>query len=278
MKRLLKNSELGNSVISSSKKHISGNHPVHFHEFYEIEYVIQGTEICTINGKEFICSNGTLFFMTPVDCHSVQTEGADIFNVMFSEELVEFQQLEPFLRYEAPKAFVIDDKNRSFFEQLFAEIIENKKNTKYISALMGCFLLKLAQLLPDNKVANLSNVVSKMHFYILNHFQKKITLEMMASHVGLTPSYASALFKKEMKIGFKSYLNSLRLEYARKLLADTEQTISQICEESGFDDIPNFLKRFKAYYGMTPTQLRENHKEALKVENESGKSNSCVLY
>ena len=262
MDRLLKDGMIGKRPISSSRKYISGGFIPHFHDFYEIEYIIRGSGVCTINGEKAPCADGMLFFMTPVDYHSVQTEGAEVFNIMFSEQLVEFQQLEPFLRYTTPKVVAIDPQIRPFVEQIFTEVIENENNRAYSSALMRCLLLKLAQLLPQTGTGNRSDTVSKTHFYILNNYRSRITLDTVAAYAGLTPSYVSALFKREMQIGFKAYLNSLRMEYARKLLISTEQSIKQICEESGFEDVPNFIKRFKAYYGITPTIMRKKRLDA----------------
>ena len=153
---------------------------------------------------------------------------------MFSEQLINFKQLEPFVRHSAPKAIAIQPHDRPFFEQVFTEIVDNENNIEYSSSLMNCLLLKLAQLLPKTESDNLSDNLSKIHSYIINNYRKKITLDAVAAYVGLTPNYVSALFKNEMQIGFKAYLNSLRLEYAGKLLNSTEQSVKQICEESGF--------------------------------------------
>ena len=268
MKRLAKDTLIGKKPISSSKKSIEGNHIPHFHDFYEIEYVISGSGVCTINGEKLQCTDGTLFFITPVDYHSVKTCGAEIFNIMFSEQLINFKQLEPFVRHSAPKAIAIQPHDRPFFEQVFTEIVENENNIEYSSSLMNCLLLKLAQLLPKTASDNLSDNLSKIHSYIINNYRKKITLDAVAAYVGLTPNYVSALFKNEMQIGFKAYLNSLRLEYAGKLLNSTEQSVKQICEESGFEDVPNFIKRYKAYYGMTPTMLRKKRIDSEQAETQ----------
>ena len=259
MKRLEKEELIGNNQISSSKKFINGLHTPHFHDFYEIEYVVHGGGNCILNDENIPFTDGMLFFVTPVDFHSVQTDGAEIFNIMFSEHLVGFRQLEIFLDQSAPKAFKIAPQDRQFVEQILAEITANENSKDYSAALMNCLLLKLTKLLPERKKNHLSDRMSKIRYYIINNYRNKITLETVASYAGLTPSYVSALFKKEMHMGLKVYVNTLRLEYAQKLLIYTEQPIKQICEESGFDDVPNFMKRFKAYYGITPSTLRRKH-------------------
>ena len=269
---------IGNNDMVASQKHITGNHFAHFHEFCEIEYVLNGSGSCTLNGQTFEMKKGMLFFMTPLDCHSVRSKGVEVINVMFSEQLVEFSTLKPFFLYSSPKAIVIEPQMQPFFEILLAEITQAGNQRQYCATLLECLLLKLSQSLPSSEAQNLSDAVSKMHFYALYHFQNKATLSAAAAYAGLTPSYASALFKKEMQVNYREYIDSLRFNYAKKMLICSTLSVSEICIESGFDDVPNFLKRFKAYYGMTPTQLRENHKEALKAENESGESNSRVLY
>lgn len=257
METLSKECQIVNKLIFASKKHITGKYRPHFHDFYEIEYVIQGGGVCTVNGTEYPCTDGMLFFITPVDYHSVETEGAEIVNIMFSDELVAPRLLYPFLQPSVSKAIKIGQKNRMFLEQIFTEIVENENDEQYLASLMSCLLIKLAQLIPTAPKADLSGAVAKMHSYILSHFQNKMSLADVAAYAGLTPSYASTLFKKEIKVGFKTYLNSLRLEYARKLLIFTELPVGQICQESGFEDVPNFLKRCKVYYGMTPSQIRK---------------------
>ena len=96
-----------------------------------------------------------------------------------------------------------------------------------------------------------------MQFYIINHFREKVTLEDVAKYVGLTPTYASAVFKKEMDTNFKKYLNDLRFSYAKKLLTCSDMSVTQICGECGFEDYPNFIRRFRERFGMSPSQVRQ---------------------
>ena len=258
IKKLSKETELGKSNISASKKHLHNDCFIHWHEFYEIEYVMRGHGSCELNGERYDHHPGMLFFMTPLDCHSLDCHDSDIINVMFTEQFVDSGYLEPFLRYSAPKAIPINEEDLPFFNQLLCEMAESNENPEYSAALLTCLLIKLRNMLPEQTSSPLSNAVSKMHLYALTNFQNKITLDDAADHVGLTPSYASALFKKEMGVNFKTFLDSLRFDLARKLLISSDQTVSKICETSGFEDVPNFIKRFKMHYGVTPTELRKS--------------------
>lgn len=269
MERLTKSNMIGTNMVSASQKWVNSDCPVHFHDFYELEYVLRGSGSCTINGKTERCAPGMLFFLTPVDSHSLQTDGIELINIMFSEQLVDFRLLEPFLRYAAPRFVAVEPQVRPFVEQLCTEVVQYEGNEEYVTVLMQCLLLKIAQSLPGTRDISPGTLMSRLHAYLLSHYRQRITLESAADYVGLTPGYVSVLFKKEMGIGFKAYLNSLRMEYAKKLLVSTQQGIRQICEESGFEDVPNFTRRFKSYHGMTPSQLRSSWADTQAQRRES---------
>lgn len=247
--------------MSASRKNITEDCVSHFHDFYEIEYVVAGEGSGIVNGREEPLCAGMLFFLTPIDSHSVRSNGAEVYNIMFSEQLVPFTLLEPFLRFGTPRAVRLGQETQSLVERLCAEIVENEADTEYCAMLIACLLRKLAKVFPQPDGVSLDGTLQRILSYVISNYRKRITLGSAASYVGLTPSYVSALFKKEMHVGFKAYLNSLRLEYAKKLLVGTEQSVRQICEDSGFEDVPNFIKRFKIYFGETPTQLRRSISE-----------------
>lgn len=251
-----KNTTLGNASISASRKWIGGNCSAHWHEFYEMEYIISGNGTYTINGQPFPMKSGMLYFMTPTDFHSVYTEKAEIINVMFSESLVTSAYLAPFTYHAAPKTLPIPENMQDFFLMLLAEAVDFQENLTYSAALLDCLLLKLSRSLLSYEEDNWNSTAQKIHFYLINHFRDKVCLNDVAQYVGLTPTYVSAVFKKEMGNGFKKYLDKLRFAYARKLLLYSELSITQICGESGFEDYPNFIRRFKEHFGVTPTEMR----------------------
>ena len=242
--------------VSASRKWISGSHTVHWHDFYEIEYVISGSGSYMINGQSVQVEEGMLYFMTPIDFHHVNTAETEIFNVMFSGNLVSYDVLAPFTDHAAPKAIPVPLRMRPLIFALLEEIVEYQKDEVYSAALLECLLLKLSHTLMDSEQERHSSVARKMQFYIINHFREKVTLEDAAKYVGLTSAYASAVFKKEMDTNFKKYLNELRFSYAKKLLMCSDLSVTQICGECGFEDYPNFIRRFREHFGMTPSQVR----------------------
>lgn len=264
VRKLTKEKELGIGNVSASKKHLHRDCLVHWHEFYEIEYVLDGEGTCSINEQTYPLHHGTLFFMTPVDLHSVKTNDSTVINIMFSTDMISPDVLSPYTTINAPKAIEIKQDDLHFIESILFEIVKSQKNVKLCSSLMSVLLIKLKDYLTISKKDTHHTLSQKMCFYIINHFREKITLSDVAKAVGITPVYASKIFKAQTQIGFKEYLNNLRFEYAKKLLAESELTVQQICDNCGFEDYPNFIRRFKNRFNMSPTKYKKTYFENQK--------------
>ncbi|MFD0961739.1 response regulator transcription factor [Paenibacillus chungangensis] len=111
----------------------------------------------------------------------------------------------------------------------------------------------------SSRIAHVShNRIKEMLRYIHNHFNQEISIQSLSERFYLSPTYLSQLFKKEVGENFVEYLSRLRIQYACKLLRETDMTISQIGEKCGFNDYFYFTRIFKRLNGMTPTQYRES--------------------
>ncbi|MDQ8738001.1 helix-turn-helix domain-containing protein [Paenibacillus sp. LHD-38] len=101
------------------------------------------------------------------------------------------------------------------------------------------------------------NRIKEILTYIHHHFNQEISIQSLSEKFYLSPTYLSQLFKKEVGENFVEYLSRQRIQYACKLLAETDMTVSQIGEKCGFNDYFYFTRIFKRLNGMTPTQYRE---------------------
>ena len=93
--------------------------------------------------------------------------------------------------------------------------------------------------------------------YIKKNYMLPITLEDVAKHVYLNPSYFSRIFRNEMKCTFVSYVNKIRINAGKSLLADTSLPLTDISSMVGFEDQSYFTKVFKKITGETPGRFRE---------------------
>lgn len=100
-------------------------------------------------------------------------------------------------------------------------------------------------------------VTSRAKNYIQEHFREKIGREEIAASVFLAPNYLSKIFRENEGMTLREYINSCRVEEAKRLIVSTGYSMSDIALEVGFDNIPYFFTVFKKKTGMTPDAWRQ---------------------
>lgn len=96
--------------------------------------------------------------------------------------------------------------------------------------------------------------------FINDNFPKPLRLEEIAGCVYLHPVYFSQVFKDEIGLPPRQYLLRIRLNHAKRLLAETEMAVGDIARECGFRTVTYFSRAFREAEGITPSEFRENHK------------------
>lgn len=93
-------------------------------------------------------------------------------------------------------------------------------------------------------------------FYICRNLSQRLDLTAAAERVGLSPPYFSRLFKQEMGVSFKQYVDRARITYSKNLLRFTQKSITEISVAVAVEPASNFSLYFKKHTGMTPTEYR----------------------
>ncbi|HIQ99233.1 MAG TPA: PocR ligand-binding domain-containing protein [Candidatus Scybalocola faecavium] len=143
-----------------------------------------------------------------------------------------------------------------------------RQNAQFIKKISQCtsyealcyILQEIVEIFADNILShgNIKNreIMKKAVSFISQHYSEPITLSYVANEVHLNPAYFSTLFKKEIGLSFKEYLNHVRIEESKRLLSNSNFSIIDIAIAVGFEDQSYFSKVFKKYTGMTPKQFR----------------------
>lgn len=114
----------------------------------------------------------------------------------------------------------------------------------------------------DDEISQVSNKkVQEILLYIRDHFNQEISIQHLANRFFLSPNYLCQLFKKEVGETIVEHISRLRIEYACKMLIETDLSIYQVGEKCGFQDYFYFTRIFKRHLKMTPTQFREQNHE-----------------
>ena len=107
------------------------------------------------------------------------------------------------------------------------------------------------------KVKNI-DLVHKVLTYVRAHYSEKITLDDVAAHVHLSRPYLSRVLSEDLGMSFTDFVNSMRIEKSKELLAYPELTIAEISELTGFSDQSYFTKVFHKTVGVSPGEFRKN--------------------
>lgn len=106
--------------------------------------------------------------------------------------------------------------------------------------------------------------------YMESNYANTITVKQIAEELGLNRSYFSTIFSRYFQKSPQQYLTDLRLSHAAELIANYNYSITDAAINSGYNDIFNFSKMFKAKYGVAPMHykkkqiLAENHPQGFE--------------
>lgn len=239
----------------------------HRHDFYGIELITSGSCIQYINGYRHECRPGAVCLLSPFDYHQFQITSTDITAccLSFAEDVLTQEVFSVLNNTETPCFLILDEAELDSFVKDFQLLEQEISQAKpmYLSVVNGIvnklvsYLLRNAttDTLPaDNKKSDIRYSIS----YIRNHFREPLSLEEIAKTFNVTQNHFCKYFKKITGITFKEYLLQLRLDHALKQLLLTQNTITDICFECGFNSPSYFTKAFKARFGKPPSAYRVN--------------------
>lgn len=110
-----------------------------------------------------------------------------------------------------------------------------------------------------------SDRIEKIFKYVKENYQNKIRVEDAAKKINMSVISFSRLIKQRTGKTFVEFVNELRLGYATRQLIDTNDSVSQICYNCGFNNISNFNRIFKKKQNCTPSEFRLNFKVTKKI-------------
>lgn len=143
-----------------------------------------------------------------------------------------------------------------------AGYLEDVLACKNYEELMNWFMEKMTRACNNIKTKQKeknTSVVEHAKAYIKEHFSMELSLDEISREVNISPYYFSKLFKEEEGVNYIEYLTKIRIEKAKEMLGDPDNSIKAICKEVGYGD-PNYFSRiFKKWVGQTPTEYREGN-------------------
>ena len=251
----------------------------HNHDFYEIFLITKGKAIHGINGKEEIIEEGALVFIRPEDTHyymKFNGENCELINLAFPAstltELFNYfgKGYEPdrLLLAEFPPEVKLSTIEKNILSTRFEGLnLLSRGNKKQIRTefriLLAEIFSKYFTLIKavETKDAPLWLETIKQEMEKKENFVIGIT--RMHELSGKSAEHLSRVFKKYYNLTPTEFILNLRLNYAANLLGNSDEDISGISMEAGFDNLSHFYHLFKKHFQSSPKQFRTKHQKMI---------------
>jgi len=244
--------------LDVSIKNISGMVTAHWHEFYEIELILEGSGVYNIDGIDYEIKKGALFAMSPSSFHFIDfKKDTKLINVMFTLDGCEWDFLCNIFKDSPHVTLNLSDNDIYFVETITKEMLSTE-NKKHQNALLNSILGKIQNLNSNSALSFSDNQMQQAVLYIQNNFRENITLNKVAKIANYSPNYFGNKFKLYTGVTFKQYILDLRFLLAEKLLKHSDMSVVEISAECGFNDFSNFMVYFKNKHKMTPGEFRKS--------------------
>jgi YesN/AraC family two-component response regulator len=150
----------------------------------------------------------------------------------------------------------------NIFEKLLSvhdiNINENPKTLPLVNELLHLIISDAYHAFTDAE--NNQTSMDEACSYIKTHFSEEIRLDDIAGHIHLCKNYLVRQFKKAYGVSPISYLIRVRMDYAKKLLLETNLPIKTVAAECGYNDPAFFNYYFKKTFSVTPKAYRSTFK------------------
>lgn len=247
--------------------------PPHLHEAIEIIYVTDGTVELGVGQELFHMEEGDFAIVFPNVIHHYQVFGSGknkaiylflepALTPSFYEDLQKYSPKYPIIRREkvpmdiinSVKALINLQDTNSMIIQAHAQII-----LAHVFSDME---------MVDKDAIGSDDIIYCAVEYVAKNFREEIFLDKMAYDLGVSKYVLSRLFAKTFHCNFNKYVNGVRLNYATSALENTNESITTICLDAGFESQRTFNRVFKERYKMTPREYR------IKIHDI--RSNECI--
>ncbi|MDF2671090.1 MAG: hypothetical protein K0R67_3396 [Paenibacillus sp.] len=244
----------------------------HFHDHYEMYYLISGDRQYFIRNKTYHVQKGDLVLIGKQTLHRTIDSGLPNHErvlLSFNSAYLQMPEFEPILKsvfQEDMHLLRLNVQQQHDIErQLSALIREQQEHRDYSDIYIHTALQQLLIYIyrmnspaqPAFEFASpTQRKISEMADYINYHYAERLTLSTVAAAFHMSPYYISRMFKQVTGFSFVEYVNSIRIKEAQKRLRETRHQIIRIAEEVGFESVAHFGRVFKEIGGMSPKTYR----------------------
>ena len=250
-----------------------GMHDSHFHNGYELYYLLEGEVYYFIENAVYSVKKGDMVLIPRNLIHKTSSRNKpDCKRVLIS-----FQDSFVFdmLKYDKNlldcfnlRIISLSKQNKKTLENIIGKLLNEfggiyEPNYALIKALLCELLILLCRNVGNDELKNsvqIDNITSQKIIevveYINKEYKQDITLEMLAKQFYMSSAYLSRLFKKVTGFHYSEYLTNVRIKQAVYLLSNSNYNVTQIALNTGYNSSNHFCKSFKSVMGISPLKYK----------------------
>ena len=245
----------------------------HYHNFYEIYYLLEGDVEYWIEGRTYTLQKGEILLINPMEFHRpvIKDENVPYERIVIWVDKEYLKKLSPekplnlCFDFSAKRERIIKSSGikRTEITALLSELVKEYYSKEYASEMcaLGTLIRFLAELnrislsveVGENPTEVQSPLVLGVLDYIGEHFNEELSLDLLAKEFFVSKYHLSHEFSKATGTGVYRYILLKRLISAREMLLGGKPA-GEVAISCGFKDYTSFFKAFKAEYGISPRE------------------------
>lgn len=248
--------DLGNDLLL--KKQHTHNSSV------EILHVLKGNGVIVINDSLYPLKDNCIYFVKQMQLHHSAPENCDTY--FRSAVNISYDYIYPLAKITGFDKIldtlcdnvctVLDSTDSKYIDKEFKKLRSEAKSDRSVA------LINILSCLSNVKKEkyNISNQITEIIAYINQNLSEKLTLDMISKKFHISKYYLCHIFKETTGMSIMSYILNQRIAYAKNLMLNTDETISEIAIASGFSCFSYFSRMFKESEKLSPREFRKNYK------------------
>ncbi len=241
--------------------------PKHLHETYVIEIVEQGADVFFCDGHTYTATAGSVVVINPFEVHTGKSAGKTplVYRSMYPSPVL-MQEILADLALSGNELHLFQSRvrhDRKLFANMLALHLALEQNEERLAceSLMLTAITQLTQEYSDasnsaKKADEKNRPACRAREFLIECSDQKISLQKLAKSSGASPFHLLRSFRKAYGIPPHEFLINVRVERAKRLLAQGAP-ISQTALETGFCDQSHLSRHFKRLTGVTPKQYAD---------------------
>lgn len=246
---------------------------IHWHDYYEVELLMDGEVRQNLNGAERVLDPRCLTLLSPYDFHRLETDPdkpATYYTLGFCREEVSGEIRHVLETLTPPLLLRFDEKAYEGLVPLYDDLCnEMARDSRYrlqiVRRKIELLLLYICECMAEGTAQRLGegvactdsqiNSIRAVLLHIDSHYGEEISRDELAACLHYTPNYLSTLFHRLTGASISEYIMSVRMTHAYDMLREGDMPIREVIAKTGFRSPSLFYRKFHEFYGKNPREI-----------------------